>query len=293
MANSSFAQEPVIVQSALNTDDGAKEKSRQKRSTGDSPPSLRKKKKKKSKHHRHHQEHQSRRVTDETFQFTGNEEYYVDKKREHGFMHVLTLNRPACPKYRIHVKSLGKIRHHHQNTHQRTTIKRYYVKSHKSKITMEGGDVHANSPLSEQEFIDGNRLFNRRLGEQPDDIETWCEFVRHQDRTHMRSAKRLIVEKKLDILEKAIRENLGNEQLYRLFVAIVTDAYPSFEVSKLLDKLLAKDSTNLTLWQAQIMATQGSMARCIVPDVLKLYERCMKVMSKKSRYDETMLSKFS
>lgn len=31
--------------------------------------------------------------------FTGTEEYYVDKKSERGFLSVLTLHRPACPKY--------------------------------------------------------------------------------------------------------------------------------------------------------------------------------------------------
>lgn len=51
------------------------------------------------------------------------------------------------------------------------------------------------------------------------------------------------------------------------------------------------DLTNYTLWNAQILATQGSMARCIIPDVLKLYEQCMKNMYNKNRYDEVMLSK--
>lgn len=127
----------------------------------------------------------------------------------------------------------------------------------------------------------------------------------------MKSAKLQIVERKLDILDKALRENPSNEQLYKLYVQIVDRAYPSFEVSKILEKLLSKgkilllkycksylnnlvlfvDSTNYTLWHAQIMASQGSMARCIVPDVLKLYEQCMKNMYNKNRYDEVMLSK--
>lgn len=34
------------------------------------------------------------------------------------------------------------------------------------------------------------------------------------------------------------------------------------------------------------------MARCNVPDVLKLYDNCMKNMYNKCRYDEVMLSKY-
>lgn len=39
------------------------------------------------------------------------------------------------------------------------------------------------------------------------------------------------------------------------------------------------------------MATQGSMARCRVPDVLQLYEKCMKNMYKWNRCDDVTLSK--
>lgn len=56
--------------------------------------------------------------------------------------------------------------------------------------------------------------------------------------------------------------------------------------------LSISDLTNYTLWNAQILATQGSMARCIIPDVLKLYEQCMKNMYNKNRYDEVMLSEY-
>lgn len=50
------------------------------------------------------------------------------------------------------------------------------------------------------------------------------------------------------------------------------------------------DSANYLLWNAQIMATQGSMARCRIPDVLELYEKCMKNMYKRNRCDEVTLS---
>lgn len=50
------------------------------------------------------------------------------------------------------------------------------------------------------------------------------------------------------------------------------------------------DSANYILWNAQIMATQGSMARCMVAEVLKLYKSCMKNMYKRNRIDEITLS---
>ena len=53
------------------------------------------------------------------------------------------------------------------------------------------------------------------------------------------------------------------------------------------------DQTNYVLWNAQIYATQGSMARCNVPDVLKLYSKCMNNMYKRNRSDATMISKYN
>lgn len=52
------------------------------------------------------------------------------------------------------------------------------------------------------------------------------------------------------------------------------------------------DPANYILWNAQIMATQGSMARCTVPDVMQLYEKCMKNMYKRNRNDDVTLSEY-
>lgn len=51
------------------------------------------------------------------------------------------------------------------------------------------------------------------------------------------------------------------------------------------------DPADYILWNAQIYATQGSMARCRVPDVMTLYEKCMKNMYKRNRCDDVTLSK--
>lgn len=220
--------------------------------------------------------------------FTGNEEYYVDKLPVRGYLNVRTLHRPACPKYKVYLRSIG----HIQRNFRANKLKRYYIKSKKDKIQCgDRDDSVTMDRMDEHDFVTKNKSFNRKLGENPGDISLWLEFVRHQDYTHMKSTKIQIVERKIDILEKALRENPSNEHLYRLYVEIIDSTYPSFEVSKVLDRMLAKDPTNYILWNAQILATQGSMARCNLPDVLKLYEKCMKSMYNKNRYDEVMLSK--
>lgn len=271
---------PSIIEPSTSS---SSKKSKQKRKHKDENKfSLKKKKKQK-------QELKDSKQSAPIDVFTGNEEYYVDKLPVRGYLKIQTLHRPACPKYKIYLRSLGSI----QRSYNSKKFKRYYIKNKKDKIQCNDRDdpTMIIDRMDEIEFVNKNKLFNRKLGENPSDVTLWLDFVQHQDFTYMKSTKIQIVERKIDILEKALRENSSNEQLYRLYVDIIDQTYPSFEVSKILDRMLAKDPTNYILWNAQILATQGSMARCVVPDVLKLYEKCMKSMYNKNRYDEVMLSK--
>lgn len=263
---------------------------------------------------RRHQRHKSsssskkkkrRRERDQTpaaaeppnIEFTGREEYYVDKKWERGYLSVQSLHRPACPKYRMYSRPLAPLPR--SAAAGRQLLQRYYTKSKLNRTVASGApDASTNTEhrLSEDEFIRCNRDFNQRLSHAPDDIAEWLRFVRHQEQSPQRLTKLQLAERKMDLLNRAIHENMSatsddrRDRLYAEYATVIEHTYPSFEVSKLLDALLARDATNYTLWNAQILATQGSMARCIVPDVLKLYEQCMKHMYKRNRYDAIMLS---
>lgn len=64
-----------------------------------------------------------------------------------------------------------------------------------------------------------------------------------------------------------------------------------------LEQLLEREPYENTLWIALIMTTQGTMARCNVPDVLNLYEQCMRRMHLGPKHqrvhtDEVMLKLF-
>lgn len=122
-------------------------------------------------------------------------------------------------------------------------------------------------------------------------ISAWVDLVQFQDQTPMKNIpKTQLAERKFDILNKALVYNPLSDELYTVYLNIANEVLPSFEVSKIVEKLLQKDPTNYILWRGLIMATQGSMARCSVPDVMKLYERAMQTNYRKRRCDETMLS---
>lgn len=169
---------------------------------------------------------------DETlYQFTGNEDYYVDKQPARGYNNVDTLHKPACPRYRIHLRQLGTLKYKWKSM----TSKRYYDK-HKIQR-----DTYANkSTMTDEEFTLQTKLIKEKLTQQPRDIEQWLIYVEHQNSFPMSATKAQLCERKIDVLKQALQANPGNERLYYEYVRIIDETYPSYEVSKILDGLITK-----------------------------------------------------
>lgn len=221
--------------------------------------------------------------------FDGSEQFYVDKKSERGYLRVPTLHRPACPQY-FCSRGLGPISKKQKK--KKDSFKRYFSKKFQSRLSdSRSKDLSTDPPLDEEAFLEGNKLLNKSTMENVKNIQAWIDLVQFQDRTPMKTVSKLqLTERKLDILDKALSHNPFSSALYTEYVDIADRVLPSFEVSKIIEKLLNKDPTNYVLWRGLIRASQGSMARCNVPDVLKLYERAMQQMYRRRRCDDTMLS---
>ncbi|GAB0097158.1 uncharacterized protein DMENIID0001_127670 [Sergentomyia squamirostris] len=220
-------------------------------------------------------------------EFSGHEKFYVDKTSQLGYLKVEKLYNPACPRYHISRSVLGR----HPKM-EKITYKRYFVRKYKkSDISPKQGKCQ----LTEEEFTEQSKQFNGQLRQEPNNIALWIEFIELQCLGPLKSSttNTQIAERKMSILDKALVLNPANEELYSVYVDTIDTVFPSFEVSKILERLLAKDPVSYTLWKAQILATQGSMARCIVPDVLNLYDKCMSTMYRKQRNDITMLKLFT
>ncbi|XP_013117712.1 nuclear exosome regulator NRDE2 [Stomoxys calcitrans] len=203
--------------------------------------------------------------------FTGNEDFYVDKKRANQYNAVRTLHKPACPRYRIKYQVLGP--KYFVSAKQKS--KRYY---HNSSLAIDGEKISDTKcyPLTENEYTLQLGELNRKTVENCRDIQSWLDLIVLQDRNPYKWSRLRVAEKKIDYIEKALKFHPSNDELYKVYIATITQCYTSHDVSKMLDAMLSKDPHNLNLWQAQIMCTQGTMARCTVPDVMRIYERCMK-----------------
>lgn len=211
--------------------------------------------KKHKKEHKQHKRKKSKQKTKSSeadrpkLEFTGKEDYYVDKKCDRDNWSRNAMHKTQCPRYRVHVRRLGTLTPRQwqllRGNIANRTSKRYF--SRKNKRTQDDQDaakteiaVRRDMRLTEEEFAMKTKSFNQRLGEDPSAIDAWLDYVGHQDRFYTKITKLQLTERKMDILNRALRENPHCDELKRTYVDLIEQTYPSFEVSKILNGLMEK-----------------------------------------------------
>ncbi|XP_075221889.1 nuclear exosome regulator NRDE2 isoform X2 [Lycorma delicatula] len=215
--------------------------------------------------------------------------FYTDKRREPGNLQVKTLSRPAVPLYnnpkrklcvlKDNCKKVSKSKSYRYYTFDFKGIGALDVKEDDSFVeeSTTAKDVGVNC---EKEITEKTRHFNEKLENEPDNVKLWLEYVKFQnivckfEQTHSSSKsiiQKLIAEKKLSILEKAISLNPLCEELLNEKFHLAEIVYPPEKLLAEALELVNKDKTNLTLTRAVIRCTQFSLSRCTVPSVINAF----------------------
>lgn len=257
----------------IDTDDEVDESTcTQKRPS--SPSAKKRSKKKKKKHRKEKRDKSNAKNTaasgtsadkESNIEFTGQEDYYVDKKPYYGDSATGTMDKRDVARYKIKVHLLGTLTQQQWRMmyeSKKEKQKRYFVcniGNDSDDEAARGNDTAGSSKnddtktstaaaaastkmyrMTEDEFIAKTKMFNKNLADDSSDIGTWLEFVRFQQHFYMKMSKVQLAERKMEILNRALYENPSNERLYREYVSILESAYPSFETSKFLDNLIQK-----------------------------------------------------
>lgn len=186
-------------------------------------------------------------------EFTGQEDYYVDKTGK--------MDKSAVARYHTNIHILGTLTQQQWRMlykSKKEKSKRYFLWNlgNNSGDEASGGGAGASSSkdnnnsststttktyrMTEDEFIAKGKAFNKRLSDDSNDIDAWLEFVRFQEHFYMKMTKVQLAERKMEILNRALHENPSNDRLYREYISVLEWTYPSFEVSKYLDNLIKK-----------------------------------------------------
>ncbi|KAH8386534.1 hypothetical protein KR093_001157, partial [Drosophila rubida] len=214
--------------------------------------------------------------------------FYVDKKPNNAFLRLPTLPRLSRPNYkRSNLRLCGvprRSRHHNQQGQKQRP--RWPI--------ME--ETNKDSEEQTVQRLERIQELKKTLAYEPQHESNWLELYRLLGESATKSNRLAVAEEQLHVLESAMEQHPGNEKLLQCYVATASITYPDSQVANKLEQLLQRQPHEYTLWTALIMTTQGTMARCNVPDVLDIYKECMQRLhrdrDRDDQTDELMLKLF-
>ncbi|XP_075470675.1 nuclear exosome regulator NRDE2 isoform X2 [Ascaphus truei] len=145
--------------------------------------------------------------------------------------------------------------------------------------------------------------YNRRTRENPEDIQTWMEFVSFQDELifqpsmystskgemeRHRKSVRLLLEKKVSILEKAIERNQGSMELKLARLRLCGEFWEAPSLLKEWQKLIFLHPNNPQLWLKYLLLCQSQFSTFSVSKVNGIYGKCLSTLA--GVQDGSMLS---
>lgn len=260
LSKAEASADPIDVQTdddvaeVIDSDDSTTTQKRLSSSSSSAKKRLKKKKKKHRKAKRAKSDDDDDGGKESKFEFTGQENYYVDKSgrmdkcdvaRYHVKMHLLGTLTPQQWQMMFKSKKAKSKRYFVWNVDKKSGDEPAAADDDANASTSKKDDTTTAATakayrLTEDEFIARSKTFNNRLAEDSGDIDTWLEHVRFQEHFYMKITKVQLAERKMEILNRALHENPSNDRLYREYIGVLEWAYPSFEVSKFLDNLIKK-----------------------------------------------------
>nr|XP_006122408.1 protein NRDE2 homolog isoform X1 [Pelodiscus sinensis] len=136
--------------------------------------------------------------------------------------------------------------------------------------------------------------YNKRVRENPRDVHTWMEFVSFQDELMRgpslyafkegeqeirRKSFKLILEKKLSILERAIESNPNEVDLKLAKLNLCTEFWEPSTLIKEWQKLVFLHPNNPVLWQKYLLFCQSQFSTFSVSKVNSLYGKCLSTLA--------------
>lgn len=164
---------------------------------------------------------------------TGDEDFYIDNKSERIYHTVITLARPACPKYRTYSRMIGRGMFLYKKSKQN----RYFSKK------LLKVDLESNTFMSDLEILSKIKSFNSHLNQHSNDVEKWIEFVEYQEIALEKSTGTEISDKKVQILERALIDNKNDDRLLKMYCKLIEKIHPADEVSRMLEKMIEKGTS--------------------------------------------------
>ncbi|XP_012579936.1 PREDICTED: protein NRDE2 homolog isoform X2 [Condylura cristata] len=136
--------------------------------------------------------------------------------------------------------------------------------------------------------------FNRKVRENPHDIQLWMAFVAFQDEVmkspglyaieegeqeKRRRSLKLTLEKKLAVLERAIESNQSSVDLKLAKLKLCAEFWEPPTLLKEWQKLIFLHPNNTALWQKYLLFCQSQFSTFSISKIHSLYGKCLSTLS--------------
>ncbi|GIY94079.1 nuclear exosome regulator NRDE2, partial [Caerostris extrusa] len=136
--------------------------------------------------------------------------------------------------------------------------------------------------------LKNNILFNQRVRETPHDIQLWLDFVNFQEEFYSSQkseeanelvSEQYIIDKKIAILDKALKHNPKNVQLNIEKLKLGPHIWKRGKVMSCWDELLFLYPNNAQIWKEYIIFILTNLTYFSIPRVLKIFSKCIRTLS--------------
>ncbi|XP_053093783.1 nuclear exosome regulator NRDE2 [Pangasianodon hypophthalmus] len=127
--------------------------------------------------------------------------------------------------------------------------------------------------------------FNRKLRENPTDVNMWLEFIQFQDEVggslsgQGAESERALWDRKLSVVERALQLNPGSVELKLHRLRLGRGLWDSTTQLKEWKKVVFIHPNSAPLWRSYILFTQSQFSSFSVPMVTGVYRKCLSTLS--------------
>lgn len=152
---------------------------------------------------------------------------------------------------------------------------KYSGKNKSQKKVSKELDENCSSLQVEQELLQKTAEFNKKLDEYPNNVELWLEYVKFQDLKDQfettKTNQNIKAERKLAILDKAVKLNPASNCLLKEKLNIMEQIYSPDKVAEDVRQMLEKNPKNTLVWHFLLATVCHNISRCTVSKAVRIF----------------------
>ncbi|TPX36230.1 hypothetical protein SmJEL517_g01547 [Synchytrium microbalum] len=157
-----------------------------------------------------------------------------------------------------------------------------------ASLTENAPSAPDGDAVKEDQVVRQTLEYNRRLKDNPYNVDLWLEFAKFQESTFKNKGTRrsTAFERKLSILDKALSEMPHDESLLLAYMETTVEIpWESKDILAKWDQVLQSNKLSHKLWDRYITFRMTNETAFTVPDCMEVFADCIKTLNDETELD--------